>query len=112
MIRFTATVKASLSVDTDCVSSTNLVAALVDIITSQEWISIISLSTLAHLARVGIRDTLSIVSTLTWITHISHSAGGAAFIWVTIEPWVTLALVGNVVDTVTVGSTSWCADGW
>ena len=110
--RLTATVKASLGVDADSIAAADLVAALVDVKAANEGVSIITLLTLADLARVALGDTLGIVSALTGNTDIHSSAGGAAIIGVATVAGVTLALVGNVVDTVTVGSTARAADGW
>ena len=110
--RFTATVKASLGVDADSIASTDLVATLVDVKAANEGVAIKSLFTLAHLARVSLSDTLCIISALTRNTDIHSSAGSTAIIWVATIARVTLTLIGDVVDTVTVGSTPWCTDGW
>ena len=67
--RLTATVKASLGVDTDSIATTDLVAALIDVKAANEGVPIIALLTLAHLARVSLSDTLSIVSTRSRFTQ-------------------------------------------
>ena len=72
--RLTATVKASRSVDTDSVPATGAgSAALVDVVTPDEGVTIIALLTFTHLASVAIGGALCIVSALTGNchTHIS-----------------------------------------
>ena len=102
----TPTVETAGGIDTDSVPAAGAGAAtLVDVVAANEGVAIISLLTLAHLACVAISGALSVVSALTWDCHTHISRGRAAFIGIAAKAGVTLATVGNVVDTVTVGST-------
>ena len=104
--RLTSTVETSRSVDTDSVPATGAgSAALVDVVAADEGVAIIALLTLAHLASVAIGGALGIVSTLTGDCHTHISGGGTALIRVASKARVTLASVGDAVDTVTVVST-------
>ena len=102
----TPTVETAGGIDTDSVPAAGAGAAtLVDVVAANEGVAIISLLTLAHLACVAISGALSVVSALTWDCHTHISRGRAAIIGIAAKAGVTLATVGNVVDTVTVGST-------
>ena len=114
MVRLTATVETSNGVDTDCVLATEVLAALVDIETSNERISIEANLTLAHLTAETFSDALSIVPTLT-VQNINLSVrggGSTALVRIASEARVTLTSVGHLVDTVTVVSTARSTDGW
>ena len=107
MTRLTPTVETSGSVDTDRVPAAGAgPAALVDVVTSNEGVSIIALLTLAHLACVAIGGALGIVSALTGNCHTHICGGGAAIIGVASKARVTLAGVGDAVHTVAVVSTA------
>ena len=100
-----------MRVYTDSILATRVcVATLIDVITSHKGIAIISLPTLAHLASIVVSGTLSIGPTLAWHTDCHISGGGTGLVWIATKPGVTLALVGNIVDTVTVTATPWCTD--
>ena len=106
MTRLTPTVETSRSVDTDSVPAAGAgSAALVDVVAADERVAIIALLTLAHLASVAIGGALSIVSALTGDCHTHIGGGGAALIGVASKARVTLACVGEAVDTVTVVTT-------
>ena len=107
MSRLTATVEISVSVDTDRVPATGAGStALVDVVTPDEGVAVIALLTLAHLTCVAIGGALGIGSALTRHRHTHISRGGTALIGVASKAWVTLTAVGDVVDTVAVGSTA------
>ena len=105
MTGLTSAVETSRGVDTDRAPAAGAgPTALVDVVTTNERVAIIALLTLAHLACVAIGGALGIVSTLTGNCHANIGGGGAALIGVASKARVTLAAVGDAVDTVTVAS--------
>jgi hypothetical protein len=105
-----ATVIASDGVDTDRVLTTAVTGALVDVDTPDEGVSSEAFLALADLAAVPAGHTLGIAATLALRNGYVQLTGRAALVRVAAHALVTVALVGDPVGAVAVGTASRCAD--